>query len=917
MSWGGLGPSNFSFTLDAALQYANSKGVVLVAAAGNDQADITSNPEYPANYPNVIAVGATGNPLDTNLLHRWHQGPGNGSNYTTGTGTGRVDVYAPGYQLESTCLSGYPLFGVGCVAGSPATTGFYGPLTGTSQASAIVSGAAALIIGAKVATIPAQVKEALTCGTVPMQDFGGDPAFPYSAGELELDYTLNWQNNSNNCKITLVNDDIRSAVTIASAPFNSSMGLDTRTATPAINDPLSNCSTPVQQSLWYKFKPVTNGSYQFATFGSSYNTSITVYKGDPGSLVEVACNDDYGPYSQSDLTVDLIAAQTYYIMISTNDAVSDFPQILNFTMRAVIMATTKTENTATQMLYTGTWGSVTATGQSGTVSRTTDDTAILAFSVRSTNIIIARTTGPGKDDMDVYVDGNPAPNSPALNYTATTKYQNQFLVYPTDQTMALRRVVIVRHTGSAGMPIDIDWVQGTNATAYTKMTAITGQVDDRDVRIIYSPGTCTTTCNPDQWQQTTLGAGSGAYKDTLVTATDPTAHLDFRFTGTSVIIYRSTGPSFTIMSVFVDGKLFENVHNDGTAADTRYVPYVITGLSMSDHVITISPVAPTGGTLSFDSVKVVTAADIPASVKTNENSPNLLYTGVWTPHTGITPGLGAYLNTDMQTTDPNATVRFSFTGTQLIVGYGSQLSNAATLEIYVDGVLKNSVDTTEHADLGDPPVRYTHGIPCDPPSGCNFISTTVLTYAKHSVIIKNNNGGGNTTGIILDYVQGLNFPTIKSAGGIVAETSTSFLYSGTVGTNCLVSTWCSYTYPGNHFVGLSAKSTLNNNATIDFYFNGSGFLIYGDQGQSPGPIQDRGYWEIWVDNPGASINPLDTSMFTEDWPHPTHRAFALGVVSGTNGAITVNIGPGVHWVRLKAHLGTGERMTFDGIRVFP
>jgi thermitase len=95
--------------LEQAVDYAWSKGVVLVAATGNR---IKSVPVYPAYYPEVIAVGATD--VSGNL---WPK-----SNYGDW-----VDAYAPGVDIYSTF---------------PGNN--YGYQSGTSVASAYVSGVAAL-----------------------------------------------------------------------------------------------------------------------------------------------------------------------------------------------------------------------------------------------------------------------------------------------------------------------------------------------------------------------------------------------------------------------------------------------------------------------------------------------------------------------------------------------------------------------------------------------------------------------------------------------------------------------------------------------------------------------------------------------------------------------------------------------------
>lgn len=104
-----LGGSSYSSTLANAVNYAWSKGAVVVAAAGNNK---SSNPIYPANLNNVLSVAATDN----------NDQKANFSNYGTW-----VDVAAPGVSILSTYK------------------GSYAYLSGTSMATPLVSGLAALI----------------------------------------------------------------------------------------------------------------------------------------------------------------------------------------------------------------------------------------------------------------------------------------------------------------------------------------------------------------------------------------------------------------------------------------------------------------------------------------------------------------------------------------------------------------------------------------------------------------------------------------------------------------------------------------------------------------------------------------------------------------------------------------------------
>ncbi|WP_018987758.1 S8 family serine peptidase [Aromatoleum toluclasticum] len=106
-----------------AIRYAWNKGVVLVAAAGNDYAD---TPIYPAAFPEVIAVAATDR--HDNLA------------FFSTFGKSWVSVAAPGHNILST----FPNSACGLPADDK--EGCYNWLSGTSMASPHVAGVAALVL---------------------------------------------------------------------------------------------------------------------------------------------------------------------------------------------------------------------------------------------------------------------------------------------------------------------------------------------------------------------------------------------------------------------------------------------------------------------------------------------------------------------------------------------------------------------------------------------------------------------------------------------------------------------------------------------------------------------------------------------------------------------------------------------------
>lgn len=128
-SWGGA-PCVSS--LKSAFQQLESKGILVVVAAGNDGRDIDTNPEFPAsfNLSNQITVAASSR---TDFMTSW-----------SNSGFTLVQVAAPGESILSTVPNNGAAY-----------------MDGTSMATPFVSGAAALLWSAKPNATAAQIKQAI------------------------------------------------------------------------------------------------------------------------------------------------------------------------------------------------------------------------------------------------------------------------------------------------------------------------------------------------------------------------------------------------------------------------------------------------------------------------------------------------------------------------------------------------------------------------------------------------------------------------------------------------------------------------------------------------------------------------------------------------------------------------------------
>jgi subtilisin family serine protease len=153
-----------SQTIEEAIQYAASLGVIFVASAGNSSQDAMNF--FPANSPEAITVASSG--------------PFGNFSFFSNFGA-KIDVVAPGEDILS-------LQAANTFQGQPVIDG-YTRMTGTSMAAAHVSGVVALILSQNPGYSPDIVRTVLRSSASPANP---DPRF--TAGNLNASAAVALQN---------------------------------------------------------------------------------------------------------------------------------------------------------------------------------------------------------------------------------------------------------------------------------------------------------------------------------------------------------------------------------------------------------------------------------------------------------------------------------------------------------------------------------------------------------------------------------------------------------------------------------------------------------------------------------------------------------------------------------------------------
>ncbi len=151
----GKGYSYSKKVVDRAVKYAEKKGVLLVHAAGNSSLDIDEEDNFPTKFymkgkdPSKRGKRSAKNWIEVGALS-WKGGEDATARFSN-YGNETVDLFAPGVDIYSTLPEEE-----------------YAPLSGTSMASPVVAGVAALVKSYYPSLSAAELKECLEKSVVPV-----------------------------------------------------------------------------------------------------------------------------------------------------------------------------------------------------------------------------------------------------------------------------------------------------------------------------------------------------------------------------------------------------------------------------------------------------------------------------------------------------------------------------------------------------------------------------------------------------------------------------------------------------------------------------------------------------------------------------------------------------------------------------
>lgn len=259
-----------------AVRQARDAGIIFVAAAGNDGADLDLLAHYPASYrlENVVAVGNSAN----------RDEPSPSSNF----GSGSVELFAPGTEVYSL---------------SNSTLNPYATQSGTSMAAPHVAGALALVKAQFPNDTYRQLINRVLRGVEPVPALTGRAQ---TGGRLNLDRALRSTTNRP------FNDDFATRARVRGQ--NLALRSVNTGATAETEGPVAALGAGA--TLWWEWTAPVSGLVRVSTEGSTYDTVVGVFTGTAlEALTLLAANDNDGGRQTSRLEFNAQGGVSYQIMV--------------------------------------------------------------------------------------------------------------------------------------------------------------------------------------------------------------------------------------------------------------------------------------------------------------------------------------------------------------------------------------------------------------------------------------------------------------------------------------------------------------------------------------------------------------------------------------------------------------------------
>lgn len=290
------GSNVYSSSEYTAIQALQSAGIILVVAAGNVAEDIDLTPSYPSSYllDNIVCVAASDNRDDVVFF--------------SSTGSGLVDLAAPGYQILSL---------------SNSSTTATATLSGTSMATPFVTGSLALLRAQFPTDTYRQLINRLLRHVDLNVNFNNRVE---TGGRLNLASALASPLNEN----TPFNDSFQTRAHVSGSRIavrSSNVGASLDSLEPLIGGYTGGAS------LWWEWTAPVSGPVSLTTTGSNFLTLAGVFSGTSlSALNPIASARATGTSASTtaSLNFNAVAGSVYEIAI---DGVNGQTGLVNFTLQ--------------------------------------------------------------------------------------------------------------------------------------------------------------------------------------------------------------------------------------------------------------------------------------------------------------------------------------------------------------------------------------------------------------------------------------------------------------------------------------------------------------------------------------------------------------------------------------------------------